>query len=117
MKKVLTLALSAALLLAMSIPAFADSANLGNYVLSVDELEAEEEAPAEEAAPSQKENPNTGAFLGNYVLSVDELEAEEDTTPSESTPAENPNTGVSNSASALLAAGSLAAALALLRRR
>ncbi len=117
MKKVLTLALSAALLLAMSVPAFAAPANLGNYVLSVDELETEEEAPAE-APSSQKENPNTGALLGNYVLAVDELEAEEAEDPAGNpAPAENPNTGAVSNASALLAAGSLAAALALLRRR
>lgn len=71
MKKLLTLALAASMILAMSVNAFA----LGNYVLSTDEVGTEEEEPiADEpelpAEPTgwaeQKVNPDTGAedFVG-----------------------------------------------------
>lgn len=65
MKKLLTLALAASMILAMSVNAFA----LGNYVLSTDEVGTEEEEPiADEpelpAEPTgwaeQKVNPDTG---------------------------------------------------------
>ena len=71
MKKLLTLALAASMILAMSVNAFA----LGNYVLSTDEVGTEEEEPiADEpklpAEPTgwaeQKVNPDPGAedFVG-----------------------------------------------------
>lgn len=70
MKKLLTLALAASMILAMSVNAFA----LGNYVLSTDEVGTEEEPIADEpelpAEPTgwaeQKVNPDTGAedFVG-----------------------------------------------------
>ena len=71
MKKLLTLALAASMILAMSVNAFA----LGHYVLSTEEVGTEEEEPiADEpelpAEPTgwaeQKVNPDTGAedFVG-----------------------------------------------------
>ena len=66
MKKLLTLALAASMILAMSVNAFA----LGNYVLSTDEEEPiadEPELPAEPTGwAEQKVNPDTGAedFVG-----------------------------------------------------
>ena len=70
MKKLLTLALAASMILAMSVNAFA----LGNYVLSTDEVGTEEEEPiADEpelpAEPTswaeQKVNPDTAEdFVG-----------------------------------------------------
>lgn len=76
MKKLLTLALAASMILAMSVNAFA----LGNYVLSTDEVGTEEvgteeeepiadepELPAEPTGwAEQKVNPDTGAedFVG-----------------------------------------------------
>ena len=66
MKKLLTLALAASMILAMSVNAFA----LGNYVLSTDEVGTEEEEPELPAEPTgwaeQKVNPDTGAedFVG-----------------------------------------------------
>ena len=47
MKKLLTVALAASMILAMSVNSFA----LGNYVLSTDELGTEEETPVEEQTP------------------------------------------------------------------
>ncbi len=75
MKKLLTVALAASMILAMSVNSFA----LGNYVLSTDELGTEEETPVEEQTPEVQEpaeetvpeetakaNPETGAedFVG-----------------------------------------------------
>ena len=75
MKKLLTVALAASMILAMSVNSFA----LGNYVLSTDELGTEEETPVEEQTPevqkpaeeivpeeTDKPNPDTGAedFVG-----------------------------------------------------
>ena len=70
MKKLLTVALAASMILAMSVNSFA----LGNYVLSTDELGTVEEQtpevqePAEETVPEEtvKANPETGAedFVG-----------------------------------------------------
>lgn len=78
MKKLLTLALAASMILALSVNTFA----LGNYVLATDELGTEDETPAdedteeetpeepEEETPvpdeSDKVNPDTGAedFVG-----------------------------------------------------
>ena len=75
MKKLLTVALAASLILAMSVNSFAP----GNYVLSTDELGTEEETPVEEQTPevqkpaeeivpeeTDKPNPDTGAedFVG-----------------------------------------------------
>ena len=75
MKKLLTVALAASMILAMSVNSFA----LGNYVLSTDELGTEEETPVEEQTPEVQEpaeetvpeetvkaNPDTGAedFVG-----------------------------------------------------
>ena len=75
MKKLLTVALAASMILAMSVNSFA----LGNYVLSTDELGTEEETPVEEQTPevqkpaeetvpeeTDKPNPDTGTedFVG-----------------------------------------------------
>lgn len=81
MKKLLTIALAASMILALSVNSFA----LGNYVLSTEELGSEEdvitEEPTEETpaaseivAPEEnkKENPNTGAadFTGVAIAAT-----------------------------------------------